>query len=99
MKNNILHLSLLLLAFFANTIQIHSQYVTDSLRISPTAEQAAEQKKEDIIVEYEITDAGDTVFHYKRKPFDFGVIYNGAPKRIYNENLGQCLVVLPFAKL
>ena len=88
MKNNILHLSLLLLAFFVNTIQIHSQYVTDSLRISPTAEQAAEQKKEDIIVEYEITDAGDTVFHYKRKPFDFGVIYNGAPKRIYNEESG-----------
>lgn len=88
MKNNILHLSLLLLAFFVNTIQIHSQYVTDSLRISPTAEQDAEQKKEDIIVEYEITDAGDTVFHYKRKPFDFGVIYNGAPKRIYNEESG-----------
>ena len=83
MKNNILHLSLLLLAFFVNTIQIHSQYVTDSLRISPTAEQAAEQKKEDIIVEYEITDAGDTVFHYKRKPFDFGVIYNGAPCLLY----------------
>ena len=88
MKNNILHLTLLLLAFFVNTIQIHSRYVTDSLRVSPTAEQAAEQKKEDIIVEYEITDAGDTVFHYKRKPFDFGVIYNGAPKRIYNEESG-----------
>ncbi len=88
MKKNILHLSFLLLAFFVNTIQIRSQYVTDSLRISPTAEQAAEQKKEDIIVEYEITDAGDTVFHYKRKPFDFGVIYNGVPKRIYNEESG-----------
>lgn len=88
MKNNILHLSLLLLAFFVNTTQIRSQYVTDSLRISPTAEQAAEQKNEDIIVEYEITAAGDTVFHYKRKPFDFGVIYNGAPKRIYSEEAG-----------
>ena len=91
---SILRQIILSVALVVCTGQLHSQQRADSLNIQPPNRNAvkdsiSESEKEDIIVEYELTAQGDTLYRYIRKAFDFGDIYNEAPKKLYDEEAVQ----------
>ena len=79
MKSRLLHFVFIGVSVLFGPTPLRSQQVLDRLSFPDSASYAAfrtARQNKDIIVEYELTPQGDTLFHYKRKPFDFGPFSN-----------------------
>lgn len=89
MKHYILYPILLVLSVVSSTLTSFSQHLSKEIvapkhTIKNLSDSTLVQK--DMIVEYQLTAEGDTIYQYKHKPFDFGKINNLPPKLLYNEN-------------
>ena len=84
-----LHSFILLVSAILFSVELSAQVpAADSLQV-PGYSHDRECAEDDIIIEYELTAKGDTLYHFRRKAFDFGDIYNEAPKQLYDEEAIQ----------
>ncbi|MDO5665847.1 MAG: RHS repeat-associated core domain-containing protein, partial [Bacteroidia bacterium] len=74
--------------FFLSAVHNYAQNHADSIMTTPTINISLPDSiatEEEVIVKVEVTAQGDTIYHYKRKAFDFGDVYNKAPVQVYRE--------------
>ena len=79
MKGNFIYFVFLTVAASCNLTPAYSQQQPKGSALTKndtSVPQDSTQTLKDLIIEYELTSEGDTIYHYKQKVFDFGEIIN-----------------------